>query len=159
MTSKGEAKSFYAKRGEVMNQQTNTFLGEDHVVLRLVAVQCAIPCVSSLTVALIGGGSVDAGGKGMTVVKSQSAFLNIRAGGVGPNSILLFTIQVLQLHLHFQGTRGGRGLGLRARRSGQRWKLNRQPIFIYLFIYIYLHLLSFGSIKNFSFSWFDRQGI
>lgn len=46
-----------------MNKQRN--------ILRLVAVQCAIPCVSSLTVALIGGGSVDAGGEGVTVVETQ----------------------------------------------------------------------------------------
>lgn len=88
-------------------------------LLRLVAVQCAIPCVSSLTVALIGGGSVDAGGKDVTVVETQSAFLYIRAGGIGPDRILLFIIQVLQLHLHLQGSRRGRGLRLWAGREGK----------------------------------------
>jgi len=42
---------------------------EEHI-LRLVAVQCAIPCVSSLTVALIRSGSVDASGKGVTVMET-----------------------------------------------------------------------------------------
>lgn len=81
--------------------------------------QCAIPRVSSLTVALIGGGSVDAGGEEVTVVEAQPAFLYIRAGGVGPDRILLFIVQVLQLHLHFQGSWWGRGLGLRAGRAGR----------------------------------------
>lgn len=80
----------------------------------MVAVQCAISCVSSLTVALVGGGSVDAGGKRVAVVETQPAFLHIRTGGIGPDRILLFFIQVLQLHLHFHGSRRGRGLGLRA---------------------------------------------
>lgn len=61
-------------------------------LLRLVAVQRAISCVSSLTVALVGGGSVDAGGKRVAVVEAQPAFFHIRAGGVGPDCILVFII-------------------------------------------------------------------
>ncbi len=96
---------------------------EEHIfrwkLLRLVAVQCAISCVSSLTVALIGGGRVDAGGEEVTVVETQPAFFYIRAGGVGPDRILLFIIQVLQLQLHFQGSRWCQGLGLRAEGAWQ----------------------------------------
>lgn len=88
-------------------------------LLRLVAVQRAVSCVSSLTVTLVGRGSVDAGGKGVTVVETQPAFLYIRAGGVGPDRVLLFGFHVLQLHLHFQGSRRGRSLGLRAGRAGR----------------------------------------
>ncbi|KAF3839321.1 hypothetical protein F7725_018038 [Dissostichus mawsoni] len=40
----------------------------------------AVPGVSSLTVALVGGGRVDAGGEGVTVVETQPAFLHIGAG-------------------------------------------------------------------------------
>lgn len=69
--------------------------------LRLVAVQCAIPCESSLTTALIRSGSFDAGGRGVTVVEAQPAFLYIRTCGIGPDCILLFITQMLQLHLHF----------------------------------------------------------
>lgn len=138
--SKGED-DFYDKRGE------------GHVVLRLVAVKCAISSVSPLTVALIGGRSVDACGKGVTVVESQPAFLNIRAGRVGPNRIFLLIIQVLQLHLHFQGSRGGRCLGLRAGRVGQRWILNRYAISIYLPIH-----LAMAQCRK-SFSLFERKGI
>lgn len=75
------------------------------IVARLVTVQCAIPRVTSLTVALIGGGSVDARGEGVTVVETQPAFLDIWAGGVGPDRILLFAVQVLQLQLHLQRSR------------------------------------------------------
>lgn len=57
--------------------------------LRLVAMLCAISCVSPLTVALVGGGGVNAGGIVVTVVETQPTFLYIRAGGVGPDGILL----------------------------------------------------------------------
>ena len=81
--------------------------------------QSAVPRVSPLTVALVGGGSVDAGGKGVTVVETQSALLYVRAGGVGPDRILVFGFHVLQLQLHFQGSRRGRSLGLGAGRAGR----------------------------------------
>lgn len=51
-------------------------------LLRLVAVQCSVSRVSSLTVALVGGGRVDAGGEKVTVVEAQSALLHIGARGV-----------------------------------------------------------------------------
>lgn len=86
---------------------------------RLVAVQRAVPRVASLTVALVRGGRVDAGGERVTVVETQPAFLHIRAGGVGPHRISLLVVQVLQLQLHLQGPRRGRGLGLRAGRAGR----------------------------------------
>lgn len=117
--------------------------------LRLVAVQCAIPCISSLTVALIGGGSVDAGSEEVTVVETQPAFLYIRAGGVGPDRILLFVIQVLQLHLHFQGSRRGWGLGLRTGRAGHGdVKLDRYTISIYhpLYPFPFLSIYRLGQV-------------
>lgn len=120
-------------------------------LLRLVAVQCPIPRVSSLTVTLIGRGSVDAGGEGVTVVETQPAFLYIRTGGVGPDRILLFIIQVLQLHLHFQGSRWGRGLRLRAGRAGRvDVKLDR---YSHLYVHLYVNPLCYGSMFKFCFVW------
>lgn len=88
--------------------------------LRLVAVQRPVPRVSSLTMALVGGGRINARGKGMTVMKTQSAFLNVRAGGIGPNGVLLFVIKVFQLQLHLQGARRCRGLGRRTDGEGRK---------------------------------------
>lgn len=83
-------------------------------LLRLVAVQRAVSRVSSLAVALVGGGGVDAGGEGVTVVEAQSALLHVRAGGVRPDGVLLFLVKVLQFHLHLHWSRWRRRLRLRA---------------------------------------------
>lgn len=88
--------------------------GRGQGLLRLVAVQRAISSVSSLAVALIGGGGVDACGKRVTVVEAQSALLHVRAGRVRPDGILLFVVKVFQLHLHLHGSRRRRRLRLRA---------------------------------------------
>lgn len=85
---------------------------------RLVAVQGAVPGVAPLTVALKGGGGVDAGGEGVAAVEAQPALLHIGTGGVGPDWVPLSLLQVLQLHLHLHGPRGGQGLGLRTRGGG-----------------------------------------
>lgn len=91
-------------------------------LLRLVAVQRAVPRVSSLAVALIGGGGVDAGGEKVAVVEAQSALLHVGAGGVRPDGVLLFVVEVLQLHLHLHGSRRRRRLRLGAgeRREGEK---------------------------------------
>lgn len=83
-------------------------------LLRLVAVQRAVSRVTSLAVALVGSGGVDAGGERVTVVEAQPAFLHVRAGGVRPDGVLLFVVKVLQLHLHLHGSRRRRRLRLRA---------------------------------------------
>lgn len=83
-------------------------------LLRLVAVQRAVSSISSLAVALVGGGGVDAGGERMTVVEAQPALLHVWAGGVRPDGVLLFVVKVLQLHLHLHGSRRRRRLRLGA---------------------------------------------
>lgn len=96
-------------------------------LLRLVAVQRAVASVSSLAVALVGGGGVDAGGERVAVVEAQSALLDVGAGGVRPDGVLIFLVKVLQLHLHVHGPRRRRRLRLGAgeRRDGGDGKSER----------------------------------
>lgn len=74
------------------------------IVTSLVAVQRAVASVSSLTMTLIRGGSVDTSGERVTVVEAQPAFLHVRTCGIRPDRIFLLFIKNLQLHLHFQGS-------------------------------------------------------
>lgn len=85
--------------------------------------QRAVSSVSSLAVALVGGGGVDACGKRVTVVEAQSALLHVGAGGVGPDGVLLFVVKMFQLHLHLHGPRRRRRLRLRAGESTDEEKV------------------------------------